>query len=77
MDKSIYTDDHERLCRRLRALREEAGLSQVAVASALGVSQSFVAKYEGGDRRLDLLQLREVCEALGIKLSALAAEFDR
>jgi transcriptional regulator with XRE-family HTH domain len=57
-------------------LRERAGLSQVALAELLGVSQSFVTKYEVGQRRLDLFQLRQVCDVLGVKLSTLAAEFD-
>lgn len=76
MDKSIYSDDHRRLCRRLRELREESGLSQTELAERLGVTQSFVTKYERGDRRLDLFQLRSVTTTLGLKLSALAAEFD-
>jgi len=76
VEKSIYSADHQRLCRRLRELREQAGLSQVTLAETLGVSQPFVSKYERGDRRLDLIQLRSVCHALGVKLSDLAAEFD-
>lgn len=76
VDKSIYSDDHRRLCRRLRELREAAGLSQTELADLLGVSQSFVTKYERGDRRLDLFQLRSVTTALGVKVSALAQEFD-
>lgn len=77
MDKSIHSDDHRRLSRRLRELRVDAGLSQTEMAALLGVSQPFVSKYELGERRLDLIQLRTVCEALGVKLSKLTAEFDR
>lgn len=77
MDKSIYHEDWSRLCDRLRSLRTDAGLNQTELADRLGVTQAYVSKYERGDRRLDLLQLREVCEALGVPLSEVAAEFDR
>ena len=76
MDKSIWTADLQRLCTRLRELRTKAGLLQVELAAMLGASQSYVTKYERGETRLDLFQLRAVCRALGISLSALVAEFD-
>ncbi len=52
----------------LRQVRLEAGLRQVYVAAKLGVPQSFVSNYESGERQLDTLELREVCEALAITL---------
>ena len=76
MEKSLWTADSRRLSLRLRELRQAAGLSQVELAKRLDVSQSFVTKYENGDRRLDLFQLRAVCAALGVRLSELVAEFD-
>lgn len=76
MDKSIWTADQRQLCQRLRELRADAGLSQIDLAVRLGVSQSYVTKYETGDRRLDLFQLRAVCTALGVRLSEFVAEFD-
>ena len=47
----------------LRDFREEAGLRQIDVAERLGYPQSFVSKYESGERRLDLLELENVCTA--------------
>lgn len=76
MDKSIYTPDHQRLCLKLRRLRSERGLTQGELASALGVNQTFVSKYERGERRLDLLELREVCRSLGVTLVEFVEEFD-
>ena len=38
------------------------------VAAKLGVPQSFVSNYESGERRLDILELREVCEVVRITL---------
>ena len=52
----------------LREIRSEAGLRQSELAEKLGQPQSFVSKYESGERRLDILELREVCKALGISL---------
>jgi len=44
--------------------REDAGLTQVDVARKLGRPQSFVSKYERGERRLDLVEFLEVAGAL-------------
>jgi transcriptional regulator with XRE-family HTH domain len=52
----------------LRKVREDAGLRQSDVAEALGYPQSVISKYEPGERRLDLLELEDVCRAIGITL---------
>ena len=52
----------------LRQTRLDAGLLQAEVAERLGKPQSFVSNYETGERRLDLLELHSVCDALGIPL---------
>ena len=68
MDKSLYSHQHEQLLTLLRNLRNEAGLRQQDVADAIGEPQSFVSKYESGERRLDILELREICRVLGHSL---------
>lgn len=50
----------------LRELRLQAGLKQVDLASRLDLPQSFVSKYEAGERSLDILELREICHALNL-----------
>ena len=65
---TIYTDDHERLVALLRHYRERAGLLQSDVAERLARPQSFVSKYESGQRRLDLVELNAVCDALGVSV---------
>ena len=50
----------------LRDIRIEAGLRQVDLAERLALPQSYVSKYETGERSLDTLELRQVCEALGL-----------
>lgn len=61
----------------LREVRTEADLTQVEMARSLGVPQSFVSKYESGERRLDLLELQRVCQALGITLEAFVKRFEK
>ncbi|MEU9685365.1 helix-turn-helix domain-containing protein [Amycolatopsis japonica] len=65
MEKSIYSAEYQRLCALLRELRVEAGLTQVQVAERLQEPQSFVSKYEAGERRLDVVELHHVAVALG------------
>ncbi|MGO9231879.1 MAG: helix-turn-helix domain-containing protein [Bryobacteraceae bacterium] len=68
MPGSQLTTPHERLLSLLRLVRTEAGLTQTEVAQRLKQPQSFVSKYESGERRLDILELREVCQAIGVPL---------
>jgi len=61
----------------LRQVRLEAGLRQADVAEKLGKPQSFVSNYESGERRLDLLELQALCEALGVGLTDFVRRFQR
>lgn len=70
MEKSIYTDEYAVMLALLRQARSAAKLSQVQLAERLGRSQSFVSKAEVGERRLDVIQLRTICRALGTTLPA-------
>ena len=60
----------------LRQIREKAGLRQADLARRLGRSQSFVSKYESGQHRLDLLELREICKAVDISLEDFVKMFE-
>lgn len=53
----------------LVATRQERNFTQQEVAFRLGKPQSFVSKYESGERRLDVIEFLEVCRALDIKPS--------
>jgi transcriptional regulator with XRE-family HTH domain len=68
MDKTIYSREYAVVLRLLRAAREKAGITQVKLAEKLGLTQSFVSKIERGDRRLDIVQLRTVCQVFGLSL---------
>lgn len=49
----------------LKAEREKAKLSPALVADKLGVNQTYVSKYEKGERRLDLIEFLKIAEAVG------------
>lgn len=58
---------HHALQQALRTARQAAGLTQKDVARRLGQPQSYVSKYEGGSRRLDLVEIVALCVVLGIR----------
>jgi transcriptional regulator with XRE-family HTH domain len=64
MGKSIHSPQHQKLRELLIAARKKAKLTQAEVAERLGRPQSFVAKYEGGERRLDVVELIQVARAV-------------
>jgi transcriptional regulator with XRE-family HTH domain len=61
----------------LRRIRKEAGLSQVELALRIHKPQSYVSKYENGERKLYILELREICKALRISIIGFAEQLDR
>ena len=77
MEKTIYTAEYAQLLRLLRVTREKANVTQTELAERLGRSQSFVTKFERGDRRLDAIQLRTICQVLGTDLVSFVAELER
>jgi transcriptional regulator with XRE-family HTH domain len=77
MDKTIFSRDYEVFLRRLRDVRQNAGLTQVQLADRLGQTQSFVSKCERGERRLDLVEARAFCIAMGVSFPSFVAGFER
>lgn len=76
MEKNVRANEREKLRDLIRRARLDAGLRQVDVARRLGQPQSFVSKYESGERRLDLLELRRVCHAVGLSLEEFVRKFE-
>jgi transcriptional regulator with XRE-family HTH domain len=62
--KSLRSPDHVRLIDLLVSAREKAGITQQQLADRLGRPQSFVAKYEGGERRIDVVEFIAISRAL-------------
>ena len=68
MQKSIYTPEQINLQQLLRQLRKEANLTQLELSEKLAVAPSRISEYEKSGRRMDILQLRQYCRAVGISL---------
>lgn len=65
MSKILFSEEHTRLCSILRRERNNAKLSQRSLAKRLEKPQSFVAKYERGGSRIDVLEFVEITKAIG------------
>jgi transcriptional regulator with XRE-family HTH domain len=66
--KNVYIDQRNRMINLLREMRAEAGLTQTELAARIEKDQTFVSKYESGERRLDVLEVREICQVIGTTL---------
>lgn len=65
MTRSVYSPQYKLLRKMLAEQRSKAGLSQTELAEKLGVNQTYVSKYELGERRLDVVEFFEIAEAVG------------
>lgn len=59
MSKAIYSKDHKYIVEQLKKARQEVGLEQTEVAKLLGRTQSHISKIEAGQRRIDIVALKE------------------
>lgn len=63
---SIYSQEYQLVISTLRNSRLEQGLTQTTLAKALGKPQSFIAKVENGERRLDVVEFIHLAKLLSI-----------
>lgn len=70
MRKSQHTKRYRRLVEALRKEREKCGYTQEEVATKLGTYASFISKAESGERRLDVVELAELCRLYEVDLVA-------
>jgi len=75
--KTLGTQAHATFCTLLKDLRTDRNLTQSQLADRLALPQSYVSKYETGERRLDFIETAGVCDALGLRLDEFAALFLR
>ena len=71
--KSTHTDQYKLFRALLVAERKAHGLTQVQVAERLGKPQSFVTKYELGERRLDVVAFLYIADVIGFDSDTLLA----
>jgi transcriptional regulator with XRE-family HTH domain len=77
MEKSVSSDDYALFLEHLKDARRKAGLTQGQLAEVLGETQSFVSKCERGERRLDIVEVRAFCLALGVPFPSFATQLDK
>ena len=70
MPRTLYTPRHRALRDFITVKRKEAKLTQAQLAKKVGLYQSFVADFERGERRLDVVQFLDFAEALGFEPGA-------
>lgn len=61
----------------LRDIRVEANITQVELAKKLNKPQSFVSKYEAGERKLDIIEVYFICDSMGIKFQDFAKRLEK
>lgn len=77
MDRTIGSREWAVLLVLLREVRHEAGLTQIELAQRLGRTQSLVSDIESGQRRVDIVELRTICGALGLSLEQLVKRWEQ
>lgn len=65
MKKALYERNYAAFTDLLKEERKKAGLTQAKLAKKLRRPQSYVSKYERGDRRLDVIEFLEIARAVG------------
>jgi transcriptional regulator with XRE-family HTH domain len=75
--KTIHSPEYAIFLRLLRQIRERQEVTQEQLAERWGVTQSFVSKCERGERRIDALELRTFCRAMGVSLASFVAELEQ
>ena len=77
MTKAIYRREHVIFLQELKRMRVESGMTQAQCSAALGRPQSFMSDVERGVRRLDTVQLRDLCRALSSDLISFTRSFEQ
>lgn len=68
MKKTIHAKEYHIVISLLRELREQKQLTQQGLADKIGSDQTFISKIEIGERRVDIIELKYICDALEIEL---------
>lgn len=72
---SVYSDEYQRVINALKKARKEKGITQAQLAEALGKPQSFIAKVENGERRLDVVEFVHLASLVGADVVEILEKF--
>jgi transcriptional regulator with XRE-family HTH domain len=73
--KTTYEQKYENFTNLLRQERKAAGLTQADLAKKLRRPQSYVSKYERGERRLDVIEYLDIAQKIGFDPAAALSKF--
>lgn len=73
----LHTPEYEQFLELLKQQRLDTGVSQVELSKRLGQTQQYVSRCEVGERRLDLIEFYQWCEALGVDAIAFFEDLRR
>lgn len=73
---NIYEPCYEIFVDCLKDFRFQSKMTQQELASLLGYAQSYISKYEQGQKRLDIVEIRNICNILGISLVEFVTEYE-
>ncbi|WP_438279932.1 helix-turn-helix domain-containing protein [Pseudomonas alabamensis] len=76
MTKTIYRTEYAALLGLLKRYRAASGLTQLQCSQALGKPQSFMSDVEKGTRRIDVIQLRDLCGIFGLSLGTAVQDLE-
>jgi transcriptional regulator with XRE-family HTH domain len=74
--KSVFTEQYQELLKALIEARKSASVTQQDLANRLGKPQSFVSKYEHGERRLDVIEFLVIAHVIGVNPYSLLRAID-
>lgn len=72
----LHSDANRVLCECLEQRRSELNLTQANLSARLGKPQSFVSKYERGERRLDVVEFVEIARELSLDIPKVLAQIE-
>ena len=75
--KTIHNKRHKRLVEVIISKRKEAGIRQVQLAKKLKRSQTWIVRLESGDRRIDVIELIDLADAIGFDAPAIIASLQQ
>ena len=73
---NIYEPGYKIFVECLRDLRAQSRMTQQELAASLNCPQSYISKYEQGQKRLDIVEIRRLCTVLGVSLTEFASEYE-
>ena len=77
MGSNTWSKQNQILQAQLKETRIKAGFTQLELAKKINKPQSYVSKYESGERRLDLIELRKIVLCCGILLNSFIKDFEQ